>query len=47
MITGKSTTDATRDVARATTGVTRIALVILATTVWLLSMLELLSTRLR
>ena len=47
MITGKSTTDATRDVARATTGATRIALVILATIVWLLSMSELLSTRLR
>ena len=47
MITVKSTTDATRAVAPATTGATRTALVILATTVCLLSMLELLSTWLR
>ena len=45
MITGKSTTDATRAVAPATTGATRTALVILATTAWLLGMSELLSTR--
>jgi len=41
MVVVKFTTDATRAAARVTISDTRIALVILAATVWLLSMLEL------